>query len=231
MPSVRGVDTAGPMRDQLRAVLILLHVLAVGFLALPQPGVFMHERQWRQPEVQQVFRAVSQGLGTVGYTMPPADVHALAWDLGTEWKSGRRRIARYLQPYVKYCGIKQGWSMFAHVPWRSGRLEVELDDGTGEWRPIYVSQDPEHDWQGRVLRQERMRAYISDFAWRRRKGVFPRLAEALALRAAEDFPEATRLRARMVTVQIPGPAALRQTGELEVGEPYFEAVVALGDYR
>lgn len=229
-PGTSGVILSAAMRDHLRALFISLHVTVVLVLAFPQPGAFMHEKQWRRPDVQAAFGSVSQALGVVGAELSPAEVQAIAWEGGSLWQRGRRRTVKHLQFYVKYCGVKQGWSMFANVPQKSGRLEIEIEQG-GVWEPIYISQDPAHDWRGVELRQERLRGYVSDFSWRRRKGTFPRFVEALGLRAAVDFPSATRLRARMRTLHFPDPATLRETGAVRVGEPYFETTVHLSEWR
>lgn len=218
------------MRDHLRALFVAFHVIAVLILALPQPGSFMHERMWRRPPAQAAFRSASDAARAVGADLSPAEVQDIAWAVGSAWQRARRRTVRHLDRYVTLCGVKQGWSMFADVPETSGRLEVEVERG-GAWAPAYISQDPGHDWRGGELRQERLRAFISDFSWRRRKGTFPRFAEALGRRAAADFPDATRLRARMRTVHFPDPATLRETGAIRLGEPYFETTVDLGRWR
>lgn len=218
------------MRDHLRALFITLHVVVVLILAFPQPGAFMHEKQWRRPDVQAAFQNVSEALRAVGADLSPAEVQDIAWAGGSAWQRGRRRTVQHLQFYVKHCGVKQGWSMFANVPEKSGRLEIEVERGA-VWEPVYRSQDPDLDWRGGELRQERLRGYISDFSWRRRKGTFPRFVEALGRRAAVDFPDATRLRARMRTLHFPDPATLRRTGAVRVGDPYFETTVHLSEWR
>jgi len=213
------------MRDHLRAVLIPLHIAAVVFLALPAPGKFMIEKEWQKADAQQAFGAMAGVLG-----VPRATVQDRLWDLGLVWQDLRQAIAGPLHPYPAYLGVTQGWAMFAQVPDRSGRLEVYIEE-EGDWRPLYISQDPAHDWRGSELRQERLRGFLSDFSWRRRKGRFPGFAEALALRAAADFPEATRLRAEMVHVGIPEPAVLRAQGGLDIGEAYFQHTVFLEPLR
>jgi hypothetical protein len=215
----------GPMRDHLRALLITLHIAAVVFLALPSPGKFMIEKNWRDPDAQQAFRGIAGVLG-----VPKQQVQDTLWELGLGWKRLRGVVVEPLGPYVAYMGVKQSWAMFAQVPDRSGRLEVHIEQD-GEWRPLYISQDPEHDWRGSELRQERLRGALADYSWRRRKGRFPGFTEALALRAAADFPDATRLRADMVHVGIPEPAELRERGGLEIGEPYFTYTVFLEEFR
>ncbi|MEC8423157.1 MAG: hypothetical protein VX000_05230 [Myxococcota bacterium] len=225
-----GVILGRPMRDHLRALLVTCHILVVMVLAFPQPGLFMHKRAWAKPEAQDAFGALSRGMGRLGVAVTPAEIESILWTAGSAWQQARRKTVQHVQFYVNHCGVKQRWSMFASVPAKSGRLEIELEQG-GAWSTIYVAQDPERDWRGSVLRQERLRAYISDFAWHRRGATFPRFVDALALRAGSDFPDATRLRARMRTLHFPPPATLRETGSRTVGAPYFETTVDLGAYR
>ena len=213
------------MRDHLRAALITLHIGAVVFLALPAPGKFMIEKEWQKPDAQQAFGAISGVLG-----VPRKVVQDRLWGLGLVWKDLRQAVAGPLRPYSVYMGVTQGWAMFAQVPDRSGRLEIHIEE-EGVWRPLYISQDAEHDWRGAQLRQERVRGFLSDFSWRRRKGRFPMFTEALALRAADDFPDAVRLRAEMVHVGIPDPDVLREQGGLDIGKAYFQHTVFLEEFR
>jgi hypothetical protein len=218
------------MKDHLRAIVITAHIAVVFILAFPAPGGAMHERAFKSPALRAWWERAAAVSTAVGRPMETDEAAELAWAIGRRWQRARRRTVQHLQFYVKYCGVKQGWTMFGKVHRRPGRLEVHLEEN-GEWRPLFVPLHPEHDWREGQLRQERIRGYISDFALRRREGTFPRLAQAIAQRAAADFPDATRVRARMVPLLIPKPAKLRSAGEIPLGAPYFESIVPLDPYR
>jgi hypothetical protein len=218
------------MRDHVRAAFVAFHLLVVVVLGLPQPGGFMHERLWRKPEVVGAIRTATRVVNAVGIGLSEDEVKDVAWGAGLAWQKARRRTVQHLTWYVDYCGVKQGWSMFASLPKRSARLEVQIEED-GVWRTVYRAQDPDADWRGRQLRQERVRAFVNNFAWKRHQRGFPVFADALAVRASGDFPEATRLRAHMVPVQLVAPAALRAAGALPEGAPYWQATVDLSAFR
>ena len=75
------------------------------------------------------------------------------WSAGQLLVNGREALIGPFQPYFWATGTRQSWRMYGVVDRRSARLEIHVLEGT--WQPAYVDLT-EHDWQGTLLRQERL---------------------------------------------------------------------------
>jgi hypothetical protein len=217
-------------RDHIRALLITAHLVFVFALSTPAPGLFMREKAFQRPDVQEWFGRFAAVSTAVGRPTDREAVTASAWALGERWQTARRRTLQYVHPYAEYCGVRQGWYMFAGVLSKSARLEVDIEF-EDEWLPLFHPFVADAQWRRQQLRSARVRTALQPLVFHRREGRAELLAERLAIHAAAEFPEATRLRVQMVPVRIPPAAQLRKLGELPRGEPYFVNVVDLDDYR
>ena len=193
----------------LRGVLIGLHVLAVVMLSSPDLGGGMNRKAWDAPMVEAEFAAWAKR-----FDMTTDALQDRAWTVAVGWVELRETLLTPFQPYSRYAGVRQRWRMFAaphRVPTRL-LIAVEID---GAWRPIYEARSSELTWRGDTLDRERMRVPINLAAWKHNRGLYKKLIAWIADRAAEDFPEATRVRVSYLRHKTPTAEQLRAGVETE----------------
>lgn len=218
------------LRDHLRGAFVLFHVAAVTLLAVPSPGE-VTRKELRKPSLVETMEAGAQVLGALGQ---PTSVEALSesvYQRAKSLQSARRTLLSPLRPYERIAGVEQGWTMFGIANLHPGRLEVYVRGAVGGqtsappsadgWRLVYRSRDPELDWRAGQLDEERIRTLVNNFSWRRGHSGWGPWVDWLAGAAAADFPEATALKAQMVSMRIPPPAELRATGALREDAVYW----------
>ncbi|MFT5454161.1 MAG: hypothetical protein ACI9K2_000637 [Myxococcota bacterium] len=199
----------------------MFHVVAIAVLAIPQPPDSLRTTEASRKHVEAVAEW-AEAAGALG--LPPAAVEQTLLEVLPLWSAALRKVQRPFRPYPAITGAKQSWKMFGQVPTRSARLEIDVRRA-GTWEPLYRPQSAEHDWQGRLLRQERMRALSSAFAHRQFRRGLRKLADRLAERARGTVP-GDAIRVQMRTVRIPPPRKLRPDGWI-LGEPYWAEERAL----
>lgn len=222
------------MRDQVRAVLVTLHLLAVFLMSAPAPAG-MTQQSLQDPHLQTNFQDWSNTAQQVGVDLSPEEMTELAWTWGSRVLDVRRKILAPFQPYYKYAGTRQSWQMFGYLNRKPGRLEVATCDKpvrkkcnsdeccqANDWEWRFIMGSDEANWMRPKMEQERMRAIVSSFAWKKRVRHYDALGRWLTQEAAVEFPEAQSLRIRMGTLMIPTPEKLQQLGEVPVGQWYWD---------
>ena len=192
-----------PWKLHLRGVLVGLHVLAVVVLSSPDLSGGMNRKAWDAPMVEAEFAAWAER-----FDMGTDELQDRAWTVAVSWVEARDTLLTPFEPYHEYLGVRQRWRMFAapnRVPARIA-IAVEID---GEWRLIYEARSPEHTWRADTLHRERLRVPINLAAWRHNRGLYKKLIEWIADRAAEDFPEASRVRVFYLRAKTPTAKELR----------------------
>lgn len=195
----------------LRAVLVLLHCLAIFLLSFPAPVGVMNERSFAAPATQATFESYAGALQSVGLDVSKDELQQFLWDEGTRFMAVRSRVVAPFQRYLQAVGAGQGWRMFGTVNRAPAWLVVEVQEGE-DWRIVYESRSEEHTWRRRQFDQERTRALVNDWSWLRGKASYEQFGVWLAQRAAVDFPQATHLRTRMERRKLPPPEVLRTQG-------------------
>jgi hypothetical protein len=190
------------------AVFVALHLFAVTFCALPSVGSGMNRNAWRQPTVQGEFRAWTERLTALGVRIEQEELEDRAWAFATGYESVRERILAPFQPYFRYCGTWQSWKMFVAPHRYPGRLEIEIDRGSG-WEPVYVARSAEHRWMASWLDHDRFRSATFRYAWDHYRVARSQFADWVARRAAEDFPDAERVRVYFVRYRTRSPEEVR----------------------
>ena len=202
----------------LRAALVLAHVVVLLLFALPNPGVALDRSAWRSPNVQHELEAWSGRLSALGVDVARPQLEERLYRLLVRWGALRAELLAPTELYQRYAGIRQPWTMFAAPNRHPARLELEVEV-QGAWQTIYVARSDEHDWQATLLDHDRMRAVVFRHTWPQFAGTHQHLCRWLARRAARDFPEATRLRARRYRARTPTPeearAGVRPEGRYE----------------
>ncbi|MFT4979365.1 MAG: hypothetical protein ACI8S6_005275, partial [Myxococcota bacterium] len=133
--------------------------------------------------------------------------------------STRRAALTPFNRYYRLCGTSQGWSMFGILNHTPARLEIDIDRGDG-WQPLYHANDATADWRAGLWRQERMRAFVNNFSWRRSRTRYRQLVDWVAAEVTATEPSAQAIRVLLRPRPMPEPSELRASG-LSHGEPYW----------
>jgi hypothetical protein len=202
------------MWPHVRAVLVILHVLAVITLALPGGGI-RNRARWQAANVKSDFAGWARALRSIGVDTTPERLADRTYGVAEGYVEARSVFAAPFTHYPTFSGARQGWAMFASPQRHPVELHVDVLEG-GQWVPIFRSRSRRHDWMWTELDQHRMRKLVGRFAREERKDVFFRLADHLAQRALRDHPAATRARVRMFRYDTLPPERVA-AGERPVG--------------
>ena len=210
------------MLDHLRAILVLLHLVAITAVAFPAP-VGMRRTDLENPDVKAAIEAWRGVAGTFGVEVDPDEFRETLWTAGNGMLDARRSALEPFAPYYRYAGTRQSWSMFGYLNHTPARLEIHIDHGTG-WEPLFIARTTAHTWRAHQFDQERFRGLVNAFSWRQGRSKLRKVADWVAIRAAADFPEAERVRLRMHARPLPDPDVLQQTRTLEHTKTYWPEI-------
>lgn len=210
---------------QVRGVLVALHVAAVIAMATPSAESGMKRSAWKDPTVQEEFRAWNARFAAVGWRMTQDQLEERLWTFATRYEALRSAVVRPFERYGRYVGANQSWRMFVAPHRYPTRLHIDLEEN-GVWRPIYIERSPDATWNREALDHDRMRSAIFRFGWSQYKRSYEAFADWVARRAALDFPDATRVRVRMYKVQSPTAREVLEDRE-PVGRFQQERIVKL----
>ncbi len=200
----------------IRALLVLLHCVAVFVMAFPAPGGAMSKSAWKDPTVQGEFAAWTARLNSLGWSGTQQDLEDQLFTLSASYMDLRSSAIKPFKPYYRYAGTGQSWRMFVAPHRFPARLHIDVREH-GEWRTVYVARSSEYDWMAPIFDYDRMRSATFRYAWRPFRRYYRHFCEWLAVRAREDFPDATELRVRFFKYQTPTPAQTR-AGEAPEGK-------------
>ncbi len=220
------------MGNHLRAILVLLHLLAICTLALPAPVGGINERSYKDPSLQATFGDYAKALQAVGLDISRKELQDRAWVVGKAMVDFHNAAKKPFMPYYQATGTWQGWRMFGYVSRKPARLEVYARMAENEdWQPIFIARSSEWDWRATQLDQERMRGLVNDHSWRRGKGRYLELSRWLARQAAADLPQAHALKVQMRSLPLPSPEQLREQGAVLPGDAFWEVEFDLAELR
>ncbi len=180
---------------QLRAVLVLLHVIAVVLGALPAPSGGMSRAAWRDPTVQDEFDAWRGKLAALGWSMSPEAFEEGLWTLGSELMAVRSRALRPFKHYYRYAGTTQSWRMFVAPHRYPARLFIDARED-GVWFNIFEEGAPGPDWRQSQLEQDRFRSALFRYSWPNYSRSYGQFSRWVAKEVAIDYPEADAVRLR-----------------------------------
>lgn len=210
------------MTDQLRAIFVAFHLIAITAAAFPAP-VGMRRADLDSPDVHAAIEAWHVATSALGMSVEPDELREWLWEAGSGLLDARRAALQPLQPYYSYTGARQGWSMFGTLNHTPARLEIHIDHGAG-WEPLFIARTRAHAWRAAQLDQERLRGLVNPFSWKRSRAKLRKVTDWVALQAATDFPQARRIRLRMVARPLPDPAELRATRTLPHTQAYWPEI-------
>jgi hypothetical protein len=194
----------------------------------------MTEATMKDENLQANFRDWAGTAQVIGFDLSAEDVESLCWTWGQRVVAARNTILAPFQPYFKYTGTRQSWQMFGYLNRTPGRIEVATCDKAkkkmcteSDWESRFIMGSDAADWLRPTIEQERMRAIVSSFAWKRSRRHYKELGHWWAIQAARDFPEAHYLRTRMGTLMVPSPERLSELGGVPVGDWYWERTLRI----
>lgn len=220
MPAAPPVRAPLRLRDWLRLAFVAAHVWAVAIPAIPSPPNRLSVEELSKRGAKRTLGAWRELLALVGVQLSHEQAARGVAQVANRAIAARNLLSKPMEPYRRLTGARQSWRMFSQVSDRTARLEVwERRDGA--LVPLYIALDPAHQWRGRTLRAERIRAYVNIFVSKNGRPSYIALVEWLAcLRKAE--PDAGEgLRVQMQRLQIPTPAKLAETSALVLDQPYW----------
>jgi hypothetical protein len=155
-----------------------------------------NRRGWQTRNVQAEFRDWSQRLTHWGWEISPDELETRLWKGSSAFGTVRDRVAWPFARYADATGARQGWQMFATPQEYPAELHLDVRvDGT--WHALVRPRDPRSTWRRRQREHNRMRKLLGRFA----RTFYPERYEAfarwLATEAANDFPQASQVRARL----------------------------------
>jgi hypothetical protein len=203
-----------PVADQLRAGLVLLHLVAVLAMAAPAP-VGLNAAKMRSANLRDTVAGWGAAARSLGLPLTDEALSAGILEGGTRIMALRRVALAPFRPYARWCGVEQGWSMFGMVNRHPARLEVHLRRGEGPWEPLYIARDPVARWQAERFDQERFRGALNAFSWGESKPLYGQMADWIARQAALEHPGA-ELRVSMARLRLLDPADYAESRQLPV---------------
>ena len=218
-----------PFWLHLRAVLVVLHILAVVLVAIPAPQGGMDRRAWAEPTVQAEFAAWGVQLRALGVPWTDTDLQEHLWTAATTYMDVRTKVLAPIRPYNRYLGTGQSWRMFVAPHRHPSRLEVAVKEAD-QWRVVYLQPRPGPDWLEDLLEHDRTRSVLFRYAWPAYRGRHKRLSRWLAHRAAGDFPGASHVRVRWLRQRTPSPVEAR-TGTIPPVAVHGERTFATAPLR
>ncbi|MBX2797513.1 MAG: hypothetical protein KTR31_07595 [Myxococcales bacterium] len=198
-----------PLLRHGRAVFVVVHLFAITAVGLPSVGGGMSRSAWKTPTVQNEFRVWQERLRGWGYPITMDELEEGLWQFAMGYERGRAKLLRPFKPYFEYCGTWQSWRMFVAPHRFPGRLEIHVDGGRKGWQPVYVARSDEHAWMHTIFDHDRLRAATFRYAWAHFRGPRQQFANWVATQAAQDFPEAARVRVSFVRYRTRTPDEVR----------------------
>ncbi len=214
----------------MRAVLVAAHLLAVIVLAIPDAGgVALRRDAWANPTVQAELEGWAERLTSWGMPIETPELEQRVYEIAQSWTQALHTLRTPLRPYRDVFGVRQTWRMFVAPHRHPGRLHIDIERD-GQWRAIQIARSDQHDWRAPQLDHVRMRAMLFRYGWKRYRRRYDALTRWIATKAAQDFPEASRVRVRLFVYQTPSPSQVREGWE---PEGRFSQVVThrLEDFR
>ncbi len=192
----------------VRAVLLLLHIVAVVLMALPAPIGSDRDDTYEMASVREQLQQLSEALGAVGIEASEDEIAELSKTSARRILAARKAALRPFRPYYSLAGTRQGYRMFSGVSLYGDRLQVEIDRGD-DWELIYLARDPDHRWRWWTFNHELTRSLLYRYVEKRYRRRFEAMTRWIAREAATDFPDVERVRVSFLRQRTPSPAESR----------------------
>jgi hypothetical protein len=219
---MKGEEAVTGWQAQARGVLIALHLGALTLLGLPEPAV--EGNNMDDPDVIAWFDRTHASMRSWG--IPIAYETFKDWGMvwGARWLAVRDATLWPIETYARYTGAHQHWAMFGSVPTESAIFFMEGQTATG-WEQIHQCRYGERTWRKEFFDQERVRSLLNLFIKKKSRDTYDQFGRWLLPQLKEDFPEYRGFRTGILSVKMPPPDVLAQTGMLESGKRFWVTVL------
>lgn len=191
---------------QVRAVLVLGHVLAISIAAVPGPDGGMSRDQWRDPAVQAELITWSQR-----FHMTQERFTDLIYPLAETLFSLRIAARKPVGPYLEYTGVEQPWRLFVAPDRVPSRFQLQvLRRGHRDEETLYEEGSREYAWHRRYFTHSRTRRALYWYGWPLTWGSRGEHCEWLARQVFDEMPDAERVRCRFFRGPSPSPEQARR---------------------
>jgi len=215
-PPGRPIESSGalaatsPWRHRLVYAFVTFHLVAITLAALPAPPQSLKREDLATGEEAANVAAWSDRLNRLGWAVSPSELEEALWKAAENFSRIRKRILAPFQPYYKFCGTGQGWKMFVGPHHNPSRLHVEIREN-GHWRPVYIEGSREHNWLRSRLNHEHWRTVLITAVYFEKEQTLQQFVRWAAKHAAQDFPDADKLRLRVYTFRTPSPEEVKNS--------------------
>ena len=204
-------QATGPSRwAYLRALLITI-IVGINFIqASPAPGKVAKSALKDPIALEELERWVDI-FAFFGLEQTPEGISELTVDLADNWRDGKRFLTRPMKPFWKFTATQQGWGLFTYPDTHPYVLEIQVRGKKPDYRPIFRSQDSEHDFGRSVLTFRRVRGMYNP--GRRAPKTYKPMTKWFARKVFAAHPDANRVRFRFhrVHTTLPGEPVDEQT--------------------
>lgn len=190
-------------RDHVRAALLALVLAVHGYLALPIPGK-VSEASFKHPIADEELARWSGILSGVGIERTPDELKVELIERFGGLAEARKESIKPIRPLLRLTGTGQAWGLFTYPNSFPHTMHIQLQVD-GQWRPLYLPLDPEHDWNKRLFVFRRIRGVYDDNANNARQS-YDNFVDWVALMALREHPEASAVQVHYVRghVTLPG---------------------------
>lgn len=187
----------------LRAALLAVVVFVHGVAASPLPPSPTTAKALSNPIAIEELDGWVRLLSGVGVTTNRAQLTELAIESSVVTSELRGAVIKPFRPLMRITGTGQGWGLFTYPNTHPHRLVIEVERD-GEFQVVYRALDPEHTYLEPQLTFRRVRGVYDDNASKVRPS-YESFARWVARHAFEDWPDATRVRVKMIRTHVVTP--------------------------
>lgn len=190
----------------LRAALLLAVVFFNTVEALPLPRSAKREN-YEKAGAQDEIARWQAALARLGLDYSPAQLTGGAFALAESGVRIRKWLTWPARPIFELTQTGQNWALFTHPDRWPARLVIEAGE-EDDWRRLYASLDPEHDFRADALVYRRVRA-VYDGQSEKAGRTWDRFASWAAAEVFAAYPEVDTVRVKFIRVHTfePGESA------------------------
>lgn len=199
----------------IRAVFITLIVGVCFIQASPAPGKVVKKKAMSDPIALEELERWVDVFAWFGIERTPEEIADLTVTLSDEWRSWKRTLTKPMDPFTRMTATQQGWGLFTYPDTHPYILEVQIRGDEKKFKSVYVSLDPDLDFQYSVITFRRFRAMYSP--GRRVPVTYQGMNKWLAKKAFDAYPEADRVRIRFKRIHTILPGEPNVTERVKTG--------------
>lgn len=196
MQSERPFSPSRPAPSRWAWIRAFLITVVVGFnfiQASPAPGK-VSKTALKDPIAMEELGRWVDLFAWFGVETTPEAISQWTVGLADNWKAGKRFIATPIRPFWTFTATQQGWGLFTYPDTHPYEMEIQIRGNEMEYQTIFLSQDPDLDFQWALLTFRRFRGMYNP--GRRAPKTYNGVTKFLAKRAFETYPDASRVRVR-----------------------------------